>query len=109
MMENAVFVEPTMDPFAVPARTNGQRDAVCNRVVEQCMHAGPDRLCTAVLEESLVIVGLPMRSVDGTAQPCFECVVCIKSAGGAEAGAPFGEFEDLIVGLPHFVDHDEIL
>ena len=109
MMKNAVFVEPPMDPFAVTARTYRQRDAVCNRVVEQCMHAGPDGLCTAVLEESLVIVGLPMRSVDGTAQPCFEGVVRIKSARGAEACAPFGELEHLVVGLPHLVDDDEIL
>ena len=109
MLKNAVFVQPAVDPLAVTARTNSQCDAVRNRVVEQCMHAGPDGLCAAVLEESLVIMGLPMRPVDGTAQPCFECVVRIKSAGGAEAGAPFAEFEDLIVGLPHFVDDDEIL
>ncbi len=109
MMKNAVFVEPTMDPFAVAARTNRQRDAVCNRVVEQRMHAGPDGLCAAVLEQSLVIEGLPMGPVDGSAQSCFECVVRIEPARGAQTRAPFGELEHLVVGLPHLVDDDEIL
>ena len=109
MLKNAVFVEPTMDPFAIAARTNGQCDAVCNGVVEQCMHAGPDGLCAAVLEESLVIVGLPMGPIDGSPHAGFECVVRIESAGGTEACAPFAELEDLVVGLPHFVDDDEIL
>lgn len=109
MMKNAVFVEPAMDPFAIAARANGQRDVVCNGVVEQRNHAGPNALRTTVFEESLVIVGLPMGPVNGSPHAGFECVVRIESAGGAEAGAPFAELEDLVVGLPHFVNDDEIL
>lgn len=109
VLNDAVLGEPAVDPFAVATRANGQRDAVLLGVGEQIDDAGAQRLRATVFEQTGVVVCLPVGAIDGPAEACFEGIEGIKPTNGAKPFAPFGELEDDVVGLPHFVDDHKIL